>query len=223
MRVSRTAPKRPYAPRMPGEQRREQILDAALELIDAGGIEAVTVEAVAKAIAVTRPVVYSQFADANHILRDLLTREGEQALAQLRETVPADLAGADPVAALTEMTRALLEAVRERPSRWRPILLPAHGGSPPAVQKFKQRVETLILGHLVQILTTLLADRTGAMDVELTAHVLFRGWEEASRLALAEPDAYPIERLTSFASTLFSALADAPRENPQTAEQTAAP
>ncbi|MGL6235922.1 MAG: TetR/AcrR family transcriptional regulator [Segniliparus sp.] len=216
--MSQAAPKRPYAPRMPGEQRREQILDTALELINAGGVEAVTVDAVAKAIDVTRPVVYSQFSDANHILRDLLEREGEQALAQLRGVVPPDLAGADPAAALTTMTRELLKAVQERPSRWRSILLPAHGGSPPALQKFKRQAEALLLDRLVEILRALLGDRADGMDVELTAHVLFRGWEEAGRLALADPGAYPVERLAAFAGSLFSAISQAPSTAPQPVE-----
>ena len=203
---------------MPGEQRREQILDAALELINSGGIEAVTVEAVAKAIDVTRPVVYSQFTDADHILRDLLTREGDQALAQIVAGFPRDWSDVEPAAAFTDMTRAFLEAVLTSPSRWRSILLPAHGGSPPAWQKFKKRSEAMVLERLRETLGALLDGCAQEMDVELAAHTLLRSWEEAGRLVLAEPEVYPVERLTAFAGSLFSTLCLSSQDTQQSAK-----
>src|SRR4051812_18096989 len=50
--------RRRYAPRVPAAERREQVLDAALVLIDRDGYGAVTMEAVAREIGVTKPVVY---------------------------------------------------------------------------------------------------------------------------------------------------------------------
>jgi AcrR family transcriptional regulator len=210
--MSNTATRRPYAPRMPAEQRREQILDAALELICSGGIEAVTVDAVAKAIGVTRPVVYSQFTDSNNILRESLNREGNLALAQLAAIVPKNLNDAEPTAVLTDMTRSFLETVLSTPNRWRSILLPAYGGSPPAWQKFKKRAEATAFEVLTGFLKTLVGARQKEVDLELAAHALLRAWEEAGRLALADPEAYTVERLTTFYSALFSVLLTAPED-----------
>ncbi len=53
--------RRPYAPRLPPEQRREQLLDAALCLIVERGYAGVSIEAVARIAGITRPVVYDHF------------------------------------------------------------------------------------------------------------------------------------------------------------------
>src|ERR1700742_4142080 len=81
--------KRPYAPRLPPAERREQLLDAALSVIDEGGYDAVSMEAIARAAGVTKPVVYDLFANLGELLRALLQREESRALAQLEEVMPA--------------------------------------------------------------------------------------------------------------------------------------
>src|SRR6185503_15979671 len=80
---------RPYAPRLLPEQRREQLLDIVLDVIDTDGVAAVSMDAVARRAGVTRPVVYSQFADANAMLRASLDREERRALAQILDAMPA--------------------------------------------------------------------------------------------------------------------------------------
>ena len=52
-----TAPRRPYAPRLPPEERRTQLLDAALAIVAEQGVSAVSIEAIARRADVTRPVV----------------------------------------------------------------------------------------------------------------------------------------------------------------------
>ena len=79
---------RPYAPRLSPEQRREQLLDLVLEIIDADGVRGVSMDAVARRAGVTRPVVYSHFTDSNHMLRASLDREEQRALAQLDDAMP---------------------------------------------------------------------------------------------------------------------------------------
>ncbi len=48
--------KRPYAPRLPAAQRREQLLAAAQDIALSRGFHAVSIDGVAKACGVTRPV-----------------------------------------------------------------------------------------------------------------------------------------------------------------------
>ena len=62
---------------MAPSERRRQLLDAALELIAADGYGAVTIEAIANRVGVTRPVVYSVFANVDELLLALLDRAGE--------------------------------------------------------------------------------------------------------------------------------------------------
>jgi AcrR family transcriptional regulator len=82
------APRRRYAPRMPPEQRREQLIDAALGVILEQGYSGVSMEAVAKAAGVTRPVVYDHFPNLARLLHALVEREERYALEQLEAIIP---------------------------------------------------------------------------------------------------------------------------------------
>lgn len=197
------SPRRPYAPRMAPAERREQLLDVALEIINTDGVAAVSVDAVAKLAGVTRPVVYGQFTDTDHILRTLLDREGERALAQLAEAIPDDLTNADPVDTFTTVARGFFDAVQAEPARWRSILLPVDS-SPPPVRKAKERSDELVRARFADITRWFLRDRSGTedIDVELLAHVLLNTLEESGRLLLRDPDRYPPERLTAMARFL---------------------
>src|SRR5437763_9979153 len=74
-------------PRLAPEIRREQLLDAALDVLTEGGFDAVTVEAVARRAGVTRPVVYNMFGDLNGLMVTLIDREERAALAPLLDIV----------------------------------------------------------------------------------------------------------------------------------------
>src|SRR5437660_7704697 len=80
--------RRRYAPRMPPAQRREQLIDAALEVILEHGYGGVSIEAVARTAGVTRPVVYDHFPDLARLLHALVEREERYSLEQLEEVVP---------------------------------------------------------------------------------------------------------------------------------------
>ncbi|MCC3769767.1 TetR/AcrR family transcriptional regulator [Streptomyces sp. UNOC14_S4] len=194
------ARKRPYAPRMAPAERREQLLDTALRIINTEGVAGVSVDAVAKAAGVTRPVVYGQFTDSNHILRDLLHREGERALAQIADTLPADLANADPVAVFTHVAGSFFTAVTTHPERWRAILLPVDA-TPLPVRTYRRQAEAAIRARFVDITRHFLTGRPGTetVDVGLLAHLLLTAMEEGGRLALRDPDGYPPQRLTAMA------------------------
>src|SRR5580704_11197216 len=74
-------PRRPYAPRLPPGQRREQLIDAALSVIVSQGYEGVSIEAIARTAGVTRPVIYDHFQNLGRLLQALIERSG----------IPADL------------------------------------------------------------------------------------------------------------------------------------
>src|SRR5947209_20162046 len=80
--------RRRYAPRMPPEQRREQLIDAALSVILEHGYGGVSIEAIARSAGVTRPVVYDHFPGLPQLLHALVEREERYSLEQLAEVVP---------------------------------------------------------------------------------------------------------------------------------------
>src|SRR5918994_2855491 len=103
--------------RMTAAERREQLLDATKAIVVADGFHAVSIEAVARAAGITRPIVYGHFTDLGGLLEALVERESRRALEQLPDTYE-DLLGA-----LT----AYLEAVRTDPDTWRFVLMPQEG------------------------------------------------------------------------------------------------
>src|SRR5436305_7337346 len=119
-----TKTRRPYAPRMAPERRREHRLDAALSVILEHGYAGVSIEAVARAAGVTRPVIYDHFPNLGRLLRALIEREERFALDQLDRVVPGDPVGRDPVDVVAGGVRRFLDAVASRPATWRIILLP---------------------------------------------------------------------------------------------------
>src|SRR5437763_14836745 len=102
-------PRRRYAPRMPPAQRREHLLDATLTVILEHGYSGVSIEAVARAAGVTRPVVYDHFPNLGRLLRALVEREELCALTQLEHVVPDDPGELAPDAVLISGARAFLD------------------------------------------------------------------------------------------------------------------
>ena len=76
---------------MPLDVRREQLLDAAIQVIVREGYDGVSVDAIAREAGVTRPVVYGAYADLDELLGALLDRQQARALTQLAEVLPDQL------------------------------------------------------------------------------------------------------------------------------------
>src|SRR5256885_3241243 len=130
--------RRRYAPRMPPDQRREQLIDAALGVILDQGYGGVSIEAIARAAGVTRPVIYDHFPNLGALLHALVEREERYSREQLARVVPDDPGDSDPVEVLAGSVRRFLDAVTARRDTWRVILLPLDGT--PAI--VRQHVET---------------------------------------------------------------------------------
>jgi AcrR family transcriptional regulator len=191
---------------MPPEQRREQLIDAALSVILEQGYGGVSMEAVARAAGVTRPVVYDHFPNLGRLLHALIEREERYAIEQLEQIVPDDFGERDPTELFAGGVRRFLEAVADRPATWRIILLPLDG-TPEVV---RDHVETNRAGtqkrieHLVG-LAVQQADlpKDLDVDVELVARAIRCLGEEAGRTLLTDPERYSPERYAEFVTSLM--------------------
>src|ERR1700726_4794746 len=103
--------RRRYAPRMPPAQRREQLIDAALDVILEEGYSGVSIEAIARTAGVTRPVIYDHFPNLGRLLHALIAREERYALDQLEQVVPDDPGTENPAALVQHGVRQFLDAV----------------------------------------------------------------------------------------------------------------
>ncbi|GAC1442193.1 MAG: TetR/AcrR family transcriptional regulator [Mycobacteriales bacterium] len=206
---SATPSKRPYAARMAPGRRREQLLDTALGIALERGFHAVTIDGVAKAAGVTRPVVYGLFADRAELLSALLTRSEARALAQLAPALPA-VPGpedyVDPDALLVDGVTAYLSAVRDDPDTWRAVLLPPEG-APPELAERLNAVHRDVLRELRTLIAWGLERRGGgALDVDLFARSVVTLAEGAARLMLQSPQRYPVERFRAFTEDVLAGL-----------------
>jgi AcrR family transcriptional regulator len=192
---------------MPPAERREQLLDAALSVIVEQGYSGVSVEAVARAAGVTRPVVYDHFSNLGRLLRTLIEREERYALAQLEHVVPEDPGDADPVRLLAAGVGRFLSAVAGRPATWRIILLPLEG-TPSHVRRHieinrertLERIERLVRWALARL------ELPEPVDVELTARAIRDLGEEAGRMVLTDPQRFPAERYQRFVESVMRLL-----------------
>ncbi|MCU1591088.1 MAG: hypothetical protein JWP11_2344 [Frankiales bacterium] len=204
-----TTGKRVYAPRLAPAQRREQLLDSAQRVALDRGFHAVTVDGVARAAGVTRPVVYGLFADRAELLAVLLSRAEQRALAQLAPAlppVPGPEDYVDPDALLVDGITAYLSAVRDDPDTWRVILLPPEG-APPELSDRLTAVRRDVLRELRMLVAWGMERRGGAaLDVDLFARAVLTLAEGAARLLLQQPDSYPVERFRAFTEDLLAGL-----------------
>jgi AcrR family transcriptional regulator len=91
----------PGSSRVTADQRRDQLLDVAAELLVTGSPEMVTMEVVAERCGVSRPLVYKHFANRDELLGELYRREARRLDADLA----AEVAAAETV---EDMFRALI-------------------------------------------------------------------------------------------------------------------
>ncbi len=197
---------RRYAPRMPREERREQILDAALHLIAEKGFSGVSMEAVAREVGIAKTVVYDAFANKEELLNALFVREQETTLAQISEVIPRPPLEGEPAEIMAASIHRLLEAVGEHPDTWRLILLPAEG-TPPALREEVDRHREALVGQIEPMVAWGLDQLgLGSLDAELAAAGILGAAENAARLSLTHPDRYPPERIAAFAADVLTTI-----------------
>jgi AcrR family transcriptional regulator len=194
------------SPRMRAAERREQLLDVTLDLVVERGFHAVTIEAVAQAAGVTRPIVYKQFTDLPGLVKALIDREEDRAITQLAHAIPEAPGDRDPDELLVEGLQRYLEAVQEAPKTWRLILLPPEG-VPTVFHERTNRTRRNVLRQLEKLVEWGIERRGGPdLDSELFARMLMENAEDAARLLLTQPGKFTIERLVTFARALMAAV-----------------
>lgn len=208
--------RRRYAPRMPPEQRREQLIDAALEVILEHGYGGVSIEAIARAAGVTRPVVYDHFPDLARLLHALVEREEHFSLEQLEEVIPPASIGTgqlEPVEVLAGAVRRFLDAVVDRPATWRLILLPLEGT--PAIVREHVEVNRARMVKRIESLVQVSIDfgqLPRSLDVELAARAIRDLGEDAGRAVLTDPKRFTPDRYSRFVQTVLELIWPRPAE-----------
>lgn len=198
-------PTAPVPQRMTERERREQLLDVTGEIIREQGFAAVTIQSVARAAGISRPIVYGHFGDLPGLLEALVKREVGRALAQVRETTLEDLSEGDPTELMVASLSAYLRAVEQMPDTWALVLTPPEG-APEILRENIRLGKSEILEQLTRAVRPGLRRGEPTADPELTARTLSAMADEYARLVLLDPKRYPPDRLLEHAAWFLGQL-----------------
>jgi AcrR family transcriptional regulator len=156
---------------------RRALLDAAAELLDLGGLEAVTLRAVGARAGVTRGAPYRHFPDKE----SLLIAVGTQAWDTLGDRMQALRAdpGQSPAEKLCAGLVALIEIGRSQPHLYK-LMLSNPAGDPAALARAAQRSQTDFLAIVADLVGEQDARRYGALLISSANGIA--GMEASSQL-----------------------------------------
>lgn len=170
----------PPRSRLPRAEREQQVLDIAHARFAAHGYAAVTMEDVAAAAGVTKPLLYAYFGNKERLYLACMEPAGEAMVATVTDAV----AAADgPADALRRGLRAFFAFVDEDRDAWRVLFdetLPAGGEIAERVAEYRERM----LGFIAQTLLTRLPESRRARyatEIEAISTALFGATEALAR------------------------------------------
>jgi AcrR family transcriptional regulator len=114
---------RPRAAHLGPEVRRPLVLDAAMEVFLEHGFEGASMEAIARAAGVSKPVVYDCFVSKDELFKALFQREEKRVMEEVQRALPEEATAKGAEAAIAEGITAFLRAVAEAPKSYRVVLL----------------------------------------------------------------------------------------------------
>lgn len=183
------------AKRMSAHERREQVLDVTLAIVDAEGFHAATPQRIADEAGVTRAVLYQQFGDIAALFVALIDREGSRAAQQLAQETAARTGDS-----FVRILEGAIAAIDARPATWRLFLVPPEG-APPALYD-RLATSQSIVRSLVR--TELIAAYPQVADPDYLARIIHAAGRELLLLRLTEPEQATPQRLRALVEQLVS-------------------
>jgi AcrR family transcriptional regulator len=194
------------APSLPVDQRRPLVLDAALTVFLARGYDGASMESIAKAAGVTKPVLYSCYASKPQLFDALLDREEDRVLGHLEAAMPAKLSEGSLPELVYRSFAAFFNAVAAAPQSYRAALL-AERGSDVDFSARVQRGRDNTATRIGDLATQLLAahgfpepERTGL----LIGHAVVGAAEGLARQLAEDPERWNPEEMTAVATGLVT-------------------
>ena len=205
MTTSRPA-QRERAAHLGPERRRPMVLDAALREFVRNGYRGTSMEGIADAAGVTKPVVYKCFPSKEELFRALLEREEQKLLAEVRAALPARLDPTDLQAVLAAGFRALFAAAAAEPDSWRVVFMSEHG-SEPAVARRVNRARGAVVERLTEMAEPMLAAMGVAQSMRkapVLSEVIASIAESGVRLLLADGREWEPDELAELLSRVVA-------------------
>jgi AcrR family transcriptional regulator len=155
--------------RLPTEQRRALIVEAAGRLFGEHGYDATRLDAIAAAAGVTKPILYRHFDDKQSLYLALLERHRDD-LGSFAAAIPAYGTPAERARAVLEVWFAYVEA---HSYAWKLLFRDTGGG--PEIQAFRLEVHARARAVLVDMIRTLSEAPIPARELEPLAELMSMG------------------------------------------------
>lgn len=168
---------------MSGELRTQQLLDVAEELFAERGYDATSIEDIARAAGVTRPVVYERLGNKEGAYLAVVTRVRAQLEKLMTE---AALSVEDPREQLRRGTGAYFDYVEQQPQRWTIL----YGSSTPILGDLGERLSEARF-HTVERIVDLLRLHLGEESettIHAIGHLISGALEQIGRWWIRNPD-----------------------------------
>jgi AcrR family transcriptional regulator len=188
------------------ERRRPLILDAALEVYVERGYRGTSMQAVANAAGVTKPVVYECYPNKDELLLALLDREERRLLDAITNALPRNPTSDNVEAVLAAGLTAFLTAAGQATNSWR-VVFESRRGSDSVVAERVRRARDMILGQ-IQALVRLYMEAADIDDVErkvpVVAELLATVAESCARMLVLEHYPWTAAELATYVARLLT-------------------
>jgi AcrR family transcriptional regulator len=134
-------PRRKRAAHLGPERRRPFVLDAAYELFLEKGFEGTSMDAIASAAGVSKPVVYDCFASKDELFTAMLDREEERILVETGKALATTGDSDDPEGTLIRGFQVFLEAAQQSPDIYRVVFLGEGGGNEAVAARISRGID----------------------------------------------------------------------------------
>ena len=162
------------------------ILDAALEVFAERGYAGTTMQSVAHAAGVTKPVVYASFPNRDALLLALLAREEQHLVISIMAALPADPTVGTPAEHVLEGLTAFLETVARSPQSWRIVFGAQYGAAPAVADRVRAARAFLVEGLRLTLVKSLPGVTEPDANLPVLAELLAAMTESCARMLVVD-------------------------------------
>jgi AcrR family transcriptional regulator len=180
------------------------VLDVALKIFIEQGSAGVSMDAIAEAAGVTKPVIYACFPGRAELLQALLDREEKRLLGHITAALPDRPNLEDPEGGLRAGYTAFLSAVLSAPDSWRLILLSEQANDAHLRERILRgrALQTERVARLVTEQFTTRGVPDAERKAELVARTIVAAGQSAAALMLEDPHRWQPDDLANMLARL---------------------
>jgi AcrR family transcriptional regulator len=162
------------------------ILEAALQVFSERGYAGTTMQSVADAAGVTKPVVYASFANRDELLLALLAREEQHLVLSIMAALPADPSVGTPQEHVLEGLTAFLETAAKNPHSWRIVCGAQYGAAPAVADRVRAARAFLVEGLRLTLVQSLPGVTAPDANLPVLAEMLASMTEACARMLVVD-------------------------------------